>query len=815
MRFSCSGSRVFLTRLLFTTLASLSATAAVAAAADSSVAAAAPSPEPTEKGSIPPLSEMPLDQVFEWAESRYPELFPSEEKTASLDAFRYRYYPATDLYVGINDGEIYLSGKTQTGGQIVHVGTVSDIAAGVSLCDQAVELDKGGLPVLPPEAFEIETMEDVDEDEGTLSALYPDIDTSTDAFYSDLLCSPSIGGTLPPEELPSPDVVAATDFVDSYENKYWGAEAIEALLSNGFPKLPKIEGYTPGDCYFISEATAASPASRKPADCNNVGFLNADAPFEGRDVIYVHGFNTEHMAARINDPTGPASKLWPDDAGEFLNVGGYFRDTAQSYWTPHLIEHLSAPAGSTAWPGAGWQWTATDPVPVYVPKPNRYLVVAWNTNQSIEYAQHALLMQIYLAITANRNVVTPANFPAGQVRPFCSNGCVIIGHSTGPLITNSAFGRAVNGDFGPGGEQIAHQVLIHVSMDGAISGSRIATAGLAVAALGTPFAAASNVLCPIVDDLTGTHNACNADLSFLLTSVLRDLVPTVSQGLWGDSVDMSPVPTVTIAGGHPRGNQAEGLTQWLLPGMDDGVVTMNSACGNPNPVFPNTLNQVPSGITVQQQVKAFEFSNWLPRLLRGTKLWVSQHNLMAIGANPGYLAASCTPYLSPSGMVIPVANNWAGTQRDARKRYHNHYSFMQSLSEHSYDGGGSLIPSLWPSYTAGPASELRQYTPLNVTGTTAVSGINVEESRVVTDATAYTMLLDSNGTHLIKPVDMHVIKRGQRIRFHMPFNIGNCTKQGALRYYCQRWIWKRTYHLADKWEQKQSSHYVYEFVGRR
>lgn len=166
-------------------------------------------------------------------------------------------------------------------------------------------------------------------------------------------------------------------------------------------------------------------------------------------------------------------------------------------------------------------------------------------------------------------------------------------------------------------------------------------------------------------------------------------------------------------------------------------------------------------------------------------------------------------------MVIPVANNWAGTQRDARKRYHNHYSFMQSLSEHSYDGGGSLIPSLWPSYTAGPASELRQYTPLNVTGTTAVSGINVEESRVVTDATAYTMLLDSNGTHLIKPVDMHVIKRGQRIRFHMPFNIGNCTKQGALRYYCQRWIWKRTYHLADKWEQKQSSHYVYEFVGRR
>ncbi len=759
---------------------------------------------------------LPADQVFDWAESQYPTMFPSQETTQTQGIYQYRYYPATDLYLGLADSHVYLMGKAQTGGKILHIGAVSEFAAKITRCDQAAKLDARGNAVLPAEAFEIEAPESVDEDEGSLSSLYPELDTTTDAFYPNLPCEPSIGGTLPATEQPSQDVIDAEKLVDEYEEKNWNAEAVQALANSVLPVVSKFDTFTAGDC-FTQTVNAAGPVGRKQVDCNSASFLNAAAPFEGRDIIYVHGFNTEHNMDRIANPTGPASKLWPADASEFLNAGGYFRTTAESYWTPHLIEHLSAPSGSTAWPGAGWQWTGVDAAPIYAPKPNRYLVVAWNTNQTIEYAQHALLTQIYLAITANRNVVTPATFPAGQVRPFCSNGCIIIGHSTGPLIISSAFGRAANGDFGAGGRQIASKVLVHVSMDGARSGSRIATAGLAAASLGGPALIASNVLCAIAQAVTGSSTACNTnnDMTFLFNSILRDLVPVVSQVVWGNYVNMSPVPTVTIAGGHPRGNQALGLTQWLLPGVDDGVVTMNSACANPNPVFPHTLNLVPSGITVLQPVKAFEFSEWLPRLVRGTKLWTSQNNLMATGPQPGYLAGTCTPYLNSAGMVMPVAAGWANTPRDARNRYRNHYSFMQSLAEHSYDGGGSPIPSLWPSYTGGAASELRQYAPLNVTGTTAVSGINVEESRVVTDPSVYTMLLDSNGTHLIKPVDMRVVQRGRRLNFHMPFNIGNCTKQGALRYYCHRWIWKRTYHLADKWEQKQSSHYVYEFVGRR
>jgi hypothetical protein len=758
---------------------------------------------------------VPEDQVFDWAESKYPSLFPTRTDTRTLDPYRYRYYPETDLYIGIAEGVVYLLGKDYTEGKVVPVALVADFAARIVRCDQAATVDPKGNAVLPPEATDAEAPEAVDQDLGSLAALYPDLDTTTDGFYPNLPCEPSIGGTLPPEEAPSQDVADAQEFLDKFDNTA-GKELLDQLLATDRPALTALPSFKIGDCFVRTEPTAASPGVRKQVDCEDASFLNPAMPFEGRDIIYVHGLQTNQLFDRISDPTGPASRQWPADSGEFLNSGGYFRSTAESYWTAHLVEHLSAPvpAGSPSpWPNAGWQWTSTDTVPVYVPKANRYLIVAWSSNQTIEYAQHALLTQIQLAMTTGLNVVTPPTYPALQVRPFCANGCIVIGHSTGPLVTSSALGRAQAGAFGPGGQQIAARVLAHVSMAGAISGSRIATVGMAVASLGAPIASASNVLCPVVDELFGIHNACNADLTFVASSILRDLIPAVAQGVWGRDVENSPVPTVTLAGGHPRGNQALGLTQWFLPGMDDGVVTMNSSCGNPNPVFPHVAP--PSGLSVSQRVKAFEFSEWLPRLIRGTKLWVSQNQLMAPPPGPSYLAGACTPYLSSAGMVLPVSNDWSGTSVDTRRRYRNHYSFIQSLAEHSYDGGGSPAPAMWPSYVGGPASDLRQYAPLNATGTTEVWGINVEESRVVTDPTIYTRMLDANGTHLLKPLDMRVVERGRRIAFHMPFNIGNCVRQGTLKYYCHRWLWKRTYHLADKWENKQSSHYAYEYVGRR
>jgi hypothetical protein len=79
---------------------------------------------------------------------------------------------------------------------------------------------------------------------------------------------------------------------------------------------------------------------------------------------------------------------------------------------------------------------------------------------------------------------------------------------------------------------------------------------------------------------------------------------------------------------------------------------------------------------------------------------------------------------------------------------------------------------MWPSYVVGLASALREYAPQNSTFVAAVSATNLEESRVVTDPMAYTRLLDTNGTHQLKPLDIRVVQRGKRVSFNMPLNIG-------------------------------------------
>jgi hypothetical protein len=235
------------------------------------------------------------------------------------------------------------------------------------------------------------------------------------------------------------------------------------------------------------------------------------------------------------------------------------------------------------------------------------------------------------------------------------------------------------------------------------------------------------------------------------------------------------------------------VTKALLPGLDDGVVSMNSACGNPNPVFPGVL--APSGSSVTSLVKAFEMSNTSGQLARAAKNLLSHKHLMG-GATPGgiYLASGCTPYLSPTGMVMPVENPYPGTAWDARARYHNYYSFLQGSIDHAYDGGGNPSNE-WPSSVGDPAGTTRQYFDS--------LGPNLEEANVVTDPAIYAKAAD--GTYLVHPsfAKSHEVVRGLVIRFRL-FN-----KTRTI------WIWKRTYHLLDKWEEKQSSHYVYEFVGRR
>ena len=80
---------------------------------------------------------------------------------------------------------------------------------------------------------------------------------------------------------------------------------------------------------------------------------------------------------------------------------------------------------------------------------------------------------------------------------------------------------------------------------------------------------------------------------------------------------------------------------------------------------------------------------------------------------------------------------------------------------------------------------------------------NIEESSAVTDAGIFQQFPD--GTYLVKPAFAQSVEivRGKKIKFRL------------FRRTRYLWFWKRTYERLAGWENKQSSHYVYEFVARR
>src|ERR1044072_6498117 len=96
----------------------------------------------------------------------------------------------------------------------------------------------------------------------------------------------------------------------------------------------------------------------------------------------------------------------------------------------------------------------------------------------------------------------------------------------------------------------------------------------------------------------------------------------------------------------------------------------------------------------------------------------------ALSGNPTYLAGACTPYLSPTGMVMPVKYALKSTPWNTRSRYGNHFSFIRGSIDHYYDGG-SDDDNKWPSIKAEPASTVRRYLQ--------ASGPNTEESSAITD----------------------------------------------------------------------------------
>lgn len=78
------------------------------------------------------------DLFFDWAERNFAQLFPEQRPSQSLPPYVYRFYPSTQIYLAVADGEVYGLGPI-TNNQVVALGKLSDYACAVNpvSCDPA------------------------------------------------------------------------------------------------------------------------------------------------------------------------------------------------------------------------------------------------------------------------------------------------------------------------------------------------------------------------------------------------------------------------------------------------------------------------------------------------------------------------------------------------------------------------------------------------------------------------------------------------------------------------------------------------------
>ena len=63
--------------------------------------------------------------LFDWAESAYPSLFPQHQLNQIYQSYTFRYYPSTQNYIGISNDSVYILGPVSNG-VLTSVGLLSD-----------------------------------------------------------------------------------------------------------------------------------------------------------------------------------------------------------------------------------------------------------------------------------------------------------------------------------------------------------------------------------------------------------------------------------------------------------------------------------------------------------------------------------------------------------------------------------------------------------------------------------------------------------------------------------------------------------------
>ena len=91
------------------------------------------------------------DQLFDWAEATYPQLFPSREKTLTWSNYQFRYYKDTDVYLAVENGAKVVALGKPTGGRLLQFGEITAFASEVAKT-------KAAFKVHPIELLDIEPL---------------------------------------------------------------------------------------------------------------------------------------------------------------------------------------------------------------------------------------------------------------------------------------------------------------------------------------------------------------------------------------------------------------------------------------------------------------------------------------------------------------------------------------------------------------------------------------------------------------------------------------------------------------------------------
>lgn len=578
-------------------------------------------------------------------------------------------------------------------------------------------VNRAGEVVLPAGATDV-VYEDIDAVSGPVSTLYPTYPLSTEAGYQQLnadpnLC-PSLGGEVPSD--PVPQVPGVDDPALTAAEMH----AIEATLDalavapGTLPPLPPLRADT---------LCGGSPCAP----------MLPQGPFSGQDVILVHGLMTDALEERLAGGPLPA---WPVDPGAFMNPGGYWKDAAAQYWTTHRQQF---------WTPRGAQ--------------NRRLEVAWASTQRVEFAAHTLLAQVAAAMSTGQGVLLGnPNDPRGTAG-FCVPRCIIISHSTGALVADVAMALALNPSLaGPlqpafvGLHDIPLRMSVHAALGGAFSGSTYATAVMAIA-LGVHSNAG---LCAVANHYLGraVTDPCTV-LPLLQLSMLMDLVPARTQLRWGPVLSATPVPVLAVAGGsadlmHP-------YKRFFEPGYGDGVLSMDAACAR---AVPSTL--WPSGfLSPTGTLHPWMLDRGMPNVTaRRYFAEASLEWMTAPGPSLPRIAAACTPFKTPWGMLVPVAS----LHYPLTAFYPNHHPLVQTREDHVADLLDRASPGLEDALTV--------FHP-GIYGTLVSPALaTLPEERV----------------------------KGKKVKF----------KLFGKTY--EWYVWRRTYHQLAGWETRAAADYVYDYV---